>query len=125
MKPPKSVKIGPYVYKVSTKKADLDRQDAARGRQCDGTSNVSRQFLGVRTTDITSGEPIGDDYQRSTLLHEVLHQCLAVMACDLDTEFGGAPIEERAVSALELSLYQTLRENPDLIAYLTEGTSNG
>lgn len=105
----------------------MDRQGCRSGSTNAGYSSIATQTLAVRTHTVNGDEKVGPDYFVSTLLHEVLHQCLAVATVqpDQDAKAGVEDIEERVVCALEIQLYQTLRENPALIAYLTEGTTNG
>lgn len=50
------------------------------------------------------------DETRETLLHEVIHGIAYASAVDLS---------ERKVRALTRALYAVLRENPDLVAFLT------
>jgi hypothetical protein len=114
VKPPKSLKIGPYTYRVTTKKADLDRQGVRDQGSNAGYSQVSSQVIAVRTTTAAGDEKVGRDYAASTLLHEVLHQCLAVAGFRMDSE-----AEENVILAMETPLLQTLRDNPELLAYLT------
>lgn len=113
MKPPKKIKIGPYDYTVTTAPEAMDRQGQENSDHLDGFSNCARQVIGLHTTTLM-GHAVGEDYRRSTLLHEILHQCIAVAGADIPED-----VEERAVRAIEGPLYQTLRENPDLLAYLT------
>jgi len=51
------------------------------------------------------------DETRETLLHEVIHGIAYASAVDLS---------ERKVRALTRALYSVLRDNPDLVAYLTQ-----
>jgi len=53
------------------------------------------------------------DRQRVTVMHEVLHCCTALARVSDDST------EEHTVSALAPVIVQVLRENPDLVAYLT------
>jgi Zn-dependent peptidase ImmA (M78 family) len=57
--------------------------------------------------------------QRETLLHELMHACVFGAASDSipadDTDH-----EEHFVSGLDAPLLATLRDNPDLVRYLTE-----
>jgi len=54
---------------------------------------------------------LAPDETRETLLHEVIHGVASAAAVDLS---------ERKVRALSRVLYATLRENPELVTYLTE-----
>jgi len=54
---------------------------------------------------------LAPDETRETLLHEVVH--------GIDDAIG-TKLSERKVAALSRALYATLRENPELVTYLTE-----
>lgn len=55
-----------------------------------------------------------EDFARSTLLHESLHACLRISEPDIDEE-----IEERFIAALSNPLLAMLRDNPQMVYYLT------
>jgi len=52
--------------------------------------------------------------ERETVLHEILHVCEDAVGLDL---------EEQVVTRLSRALFATLKDNPDLRAYLFEGGS--
>jgi Zn-dependent peptidase ImmA (M78 family) len=56
-----------------------------------------------------------NDYAKMALLHEILHVCLHSSSVETDKT-----IEEHYVSAMAPVLLQTLRENPELIEFLTQ-----
>lgn len=101
---PKTVQIGAIVYEVKTDKATIN-QAAVDG---------STAFYGhIRSgqADILIDPEQAIHHQRMTLLHEVLHGCFYVTMLDKKWE-------ERAVRLLAGPLLDTLRRNPDLVAYL-------
>ncbi len=61
-------------------------------------------------------EPRQDyDYAKMALLHEVLHCCLHASGADTDKT-----IEEHYISVMSPVLLQVLRDNPHLVAFLTQ-----
>jgi len=56
-----------------------------------------------------------EDYARATLLHEILHACIRSSDPTLDDEH-----EETVVAAMTGPLLSMLRDNPDVLDYLTE-----
>jgi hypothetical protein len=56
-----------------------------------------------------------EDYARATLLHEILHACIRSSDPTLDDEH-----EETVVAAITGPLLSMLRDNPDVLDYLTE-----
>lgn len=69
-----------------------------------GRADVVKQTLSVR-----NGQ--GPHQERDTLLHELLHACgLAI----------GHELEEHQVASVTPILLDVLRQNPDVVAYLTE-----
>jgi hypothetical protein len=90
--------------------------------------------LKKRVGEFSGGHGVGGEYHRmssgkpliiidswmpsratkATLLHELLHHCM---------ERGGSPLskteEERVLDCIDSWLFVALRENPELVAYLT------
>ena len=98
---PTVVRVGYRDYAI----IEWDRKDAAssdRYGECDKANAIIR---------------VSTDYgalkAANTLLHEVLHACFDVAAIE-----GDDP-EERTVTSLANVLAQVIRDNPDLVAYLT------
>jgi hypothetical protein len=56
-----------------------------------------------------------EDYARATLLHEILHACIRSSDPTLDDEH-----EETVVAAITGPLLSMLRDNPDVLDYLTD-----
>jgi hypothetical protein len=56
-----------------------------------------------------------EDYARATLLHEILHACVRSSDPTLDDEH-----EETVVAAMTGPLLSMLRDNPDVLDYLTD-----
>lgn len=104
---PTSIKIGPFVYTVSTDEAGLRRQEHAAKGACSGATSHPKLEIHIDPNDAPG-------QQRDTLWHEVKHAILNISGFD-----GKATEEEfiQRTSALELA---ALRDNPELVAYLTD-----
>ena len=94
-------------------------------RECSdfaGWSHAPTQTIALGTRSVRQGnQPLGDDYKRETVLHEIVHCCLRVTDCnpDRDAKAGVEDVEERAVAALTGPLLAVLRDHPELVAWLT------
>lgn len=119
---PDAIRVGEMTYTVTVDDAAMNTHAAVTGQNLGGLSQVSVQRIVLAQTDPASGLPLGSDYQRSTLLHEILHTCLRASACDPDQDAaaGLKDVEERAVAAIAGPLLATLRDHPDLVAYLCD-----
>lgn len=84
-----------------------EEADALSSRPNLGRTEVGRQRM---TVDATMGE----DQQRDTLVHELLHACLRMIGFDLPDR-----VEERTVAALAPILLDALRANPEVTKWLT------
>lgn len=109
MKPPASIKVGPFDYTVLTDKTT-----------CEQAVCVYGQTMASRGTILLNPEQ-APSQMRDTLLHEILHA--AVDAASLSVG-ESAPIndatEEQIVRALSPWILQAIRDNPRLVAFLTE-----
>lgn len=101
---PASIKVGPFVYAVKRWKR-LPAENAEAWGMCDRASTV-----------ILLAETTSHQKQREVLLHEVLHAIYGVTGLH---HKDGAP-EELVVTDLSPTLLSVLRDNPDLVAYLTQ-----
>jgi hypothetical protein len=107
VRPPAKLRIGGMVWTVSI---DPEVQD-------DGEAGTTVPFS--QRIKLAPGQ--GPDYERDTLLHEVLHAVL--FATNLRKMEGfGTQHEESVVLAMSPILLQVLRDNPRLLTYLTERT---
>ncbi len=87
-----------------------------------GWSHAPTQTIALGSTSVRNGNaPLGADYRRETVLHEIIHCCLRVTDCnpDRDAKAGVEDVEERAVSAMTGPLLAVLRDHPQLVAWLT------
>lgn len=101
---PKRLKIAPYTWAVRWTLRDVLKFHP-NGDACGSCD------LASTTIAIASGQ--SEDYNRSILLHEILHACIRSSDPTLDDD-----AEETAVAAITGPLLATLRENPELIEYL-------
>jgi hypothetical protein len=98
LRPPRNVKVGPHRYRVISDKDAL--MEAASGR-------TDRERLTICLDPTLAGSALAD-----TLVHELVHACLAVVAL-------GDDVEEQVALALGPGLLALLRDNPKLVKYLT------
>lgn len=113
MKPPKSVKVGPYDYLVTTDPATMLIATTLEASSLMGYTdpNNSRILLNASQTP---------RMMASTLLHEVLHaifHCHSLNDLLRDKE---SETEEAFIARLEGPLFAVLRENSTLVAFLTQ-----
>lgn len=99
---PTSLRIGHARYTVTADKA------ACKARKVEGRSSGNRLSIVIRPDRPR-------DAQADTLLHEILHQCL------FQSGAGGHEGQETLILAMTGPLLSTLRDNPDLVKYLTDG----
>jgi hypothetical protein len=111
---PKSVQISAFKYKIQKNQGYLDREAARTGENLAGLSEFGKQLITVG--------PAAEDYMADTLLHEILHQCLRVVAFEMDED--DEKIEERIIATMTPILLDTLRRNPEIVDYLLNNVSD-
>jgi hypothetical protein len=104
---PESVKVGPYEYRIVSDAAGHMAAEKDQGVRLDGRGSAPEQEIHVNPQQATM-------YQRSTMIHEILHQVFVVAGTGLDNED-----EEKICRSLEGGLLGVLRDNPSLVAWLT------
>lgn len=114
MRPPKHVKVGPVTYRVKTGRAEIDRSSFVQGEPLDGSCDHGAAVITLAPLD-------SHDVMAVTCAHEVLH-ALWYLAGIGDGEESDT-VEEDCVNRLAPLLVQLLRENPKLVAYLTDGAA--
>lgn len=108
--PPKKVQVGPYSYEV-----DISPEAGARAKVEDQNAHtVGNVQHSAQRINIDSEQ--GPDQLADTLLHEVLHAVWSAAGVHVGPV---AKFEELVVASLTPTLLDTLRRNPDLVAYLT------
>ena len=111
---PREVQVGPYCCRVDATKEAIE---AKRAEYSDDEHTMGR--FEIWRELITIDPEQGPGALRDTVLHEVLH--VVVYVASLDTSPRKLSDEE-IVSRTTPLLLDTLRRNPDLVAFLMEGT---
>lgn len=109
--PPKHIKVGPYRYKVTW--------DAKGMEPFQDHSPNAYGFSDHRQSRIAIAPNQSESSKRDTLLHEVLHCVTFVMGMGKTIE---EMPEEELVLRLSPQLLSVLRDNPELLSYLTGGS---
>jgi hypothetical protein len=110
--PPKSIKIGPFTYKIHVDQARCDRASIEQNQNQVGECDTE-------TGTILISPKLGPLQQAETVLHEVLHALNDMTGI---SEQVTSDTEEIIVRALSPALLDCLRRNPALVRYLTERT---
>ena len=124
---PRKLRIGHLTYTLVEDDQLVSEHSVRECSDFAGWSHAATQTIALSTKAVRHGnQPIGDDYRRETVLHEVLHCCLRVTDCqpDRDAKAGVEDVEERAVAALAGPLLAVRRDHPDLVAWLTDGANS-
>ena len=100
---PKSVRVGPLVYTIK-RWSPMASSNAEAYGICDRTTCV-----------ILVREDLSPQKAAETLWHEVLHAAYHGAGLTVGEHF-----EERTVNALTFTTLQVIKDNPDLLVYLTE-----
>lgn len=100
---PKTITVGPFTYKVLT-----DRKGFVENQL--GATVFAQQTITV--DDRQAKDSLAD-----TVLHEVLH---AVWSMSGVADEAKADIEERTIRRITPILLGVLRDNPELVKYLTK-----
>lgn len=103
---PESVKVGPHVYTLTRlPKEEMPKTDGVpQSGECDYDS---------LSISIQKGPGIKRSKTQEWTMHELLH------ACGYPNLIEKKLTEEEFVDAIAPVLLQVIRDNPDLIAYLT------
>lgn len=115
---PETIIAGAVTYRVICDKHEFAQLERRADRKGDilGRSEHTEAVIYINPAAPT-------DVQRLTLLHECLHCLLYTVMGDPSWENLGekdAEREERVVCMFESPLLLLMRDNPDLVAYLTE-----
>ena len=122
MNMPESIRIGHLrIRLVESDQLVVEHSVRDRGDYV-GYSSLSAQLIAVGTKSIKMGTPLGEDYKREIVVHEVLHLCFRVTDCDPDRDAKAnlEDVEERAVAAISGPLLGVLRDNPALVEWLAD-----
>lgn len=96
---PQTVKIGPHVYSIVRK----SKSELSDHGECD-----------YNTLQISIRKRLRLSKTQEVLLHELLH------GCGYPNLTAGTFEEEKFVDGISPNLLQVLKDNPDLLAYLTQ-----
>lgn len=99
MKRPRRIVTGPFTWAVAWRRPE--RPDLA------GETDAVNLTIKV-------APGFAPDFERETLIHELLHACFAVSGLDLGDD------EEQVVSRISPFLFDALRRSPGLRTYLFE-----
>ena len=99
---PASAKVGAYLYQLKLVPTD-SLEDAV------GEADTKAQTISI-------DEGLSIEARKATIVHELLHAIFD--AYGIDNVVG--ELDEALVSMLELPLLQLIRDNPRLLAYLTD-----
>lgn len=110
---PKSLKIGPYTYSITEDKAKMAKKQVEL--------KASGQFglLDPREQCIYIDQDIHPQSKRTTLLHEALHAVCGISALRQAEDEEGRVTEEQFIESVDSGIVLLLRDNPELVAYLT------
>ena len=104
LKPPKKVRVGPFVYEITPIK-EMGATDQAGGVDLSGQAIIYDPGLHSMQ-------------ERDTILHELLH-CI-IFQTPLRKTITDQEEEERLVWTLSPRILALLRDNPQFVKYLTE-----
>lgn len=102
---PKTLRIGFGTFKV---RSDRDATQLLIEQSRAGSASGDWLSINVRND-------LPPETTAETLLHEVLHMALYAAGTELDTDE-----EEKVVRPLSMMLFRVLRDNPQLVEFLTE-----
>lgn len=109
---PAKVKLGTYTYSIVTDKGAFDRiQVEERELLC------GRQL--TTTQQIHINPAMGPDCTRDTVIHECLHHFFSTSGLRGENGLEMAQ-EEQVVNMLGSNILAMLRDNPELVTYLTK-----
>lgn len=101
MRPPKTIRVGPYVFRVVRKRTSI-----ADGEKV-GDTNIARGRIRYSSDQSPMQE-------RATLLHEVLHAVAHSAAITDEVELT----QEQWIGRIETGLLGVLRDNPKFVEWL-------
>lgn len=104
MKPPKSIRVGPF--DIKTKQLEGEARDS-----CLGTFSETTLSISMRDVFET------DQQEAETYLHELLHAIYNIYGIrEKDSQ-------ERIVTQMSIGMASVIRDNPDLVGWLKEKLS--
>lgn len=107
--PPPSVQVGHVRYKVVVDELAILKAGLAEGGDLDGSCDE-------RSQRIVLNPSLGPDVLAESFTHELLHAVFFVGSVE---QMIGTDKTETVIRAISPTLLETLRRNPDVVAYLT------
>lgn len=101
---PSRVQIGPFIYTVTEDESAYNKKSVDEGAALWG-------HIAYGKSEITVNPDQGAGHKRMSLLHEVLHGVWHLHDVKHESD-------EELLRSMTASLLDTLRRNPDLVAYL-------
>lgn len=108
-KMPKQIKVGPVVYQVKHSRKAMNAAELQQKDYLLGLSEEQGRLISIEPEQPLTG-------LQSVLLHETLHSIFSVSGMSYKWEHDE---EERMVRRLTPFLLSVLKDNPELLAYLT------
>ena len=120
---PRSVRIGPYVFKIVWTERSWNKYSAQAYRLVpkDYDHYLASVFLRLNVIAVRSAKIPSLRVQKETLLHEILHAINVINGWPYSFTFDCPEdeMEEKIVSITSPTLFSVLRENPELLEWLT------
>lgn len=123
---PREVRIGPIVYKIYYDDGAEWTQAQLRAAKQDAGEGDPHHILYGYTMNsqqwISINPDLPEPQRRLTLTHELFHAMHTVIGDPLDVMIDkeeGADIEEYMAAVMAAPMLSMLRDNPELVAYLT------
>lgn len=107
---PKTVKVGNITVKIIHNVAEMAKANIKHGN-----GDEKAGFMLEGEQQILIDPTLGPDIKADTLLHEVMHWIFYLSG---GREFFSHKKEEQVISLLASGLHDTLKRNPELVAYL-------
>ena len=114
-KRPSKIRVGWQTYHVTyfpEKKWIEDHSDYDRGITYNSKGTIDLRLA-------IEGVPYNEASLRETLLHELVHACFHVSRIDFDNLKKHTDLEEHVAGRLPGPLLAVLRDNPNVLEYLT------
>lgn len=108
---PESIQVGPHRYTVEATGAAITKARAREGPTVVGHHDANALVL-------TVDPDLPHSQQADTVLHEVMHAVLYSVDVDRVLVNHEAGLDEHLICAVTPILLDTLRRNPDLVAFL-------
>lgn len=113
-KRPASVRIGPHTYAIKYDDATVHAAAIELDQSIAGFSDHHEHVIGLPV------KGYAESALRGILVHEILHCVLALSASWYKAVEQGKEVEESMIQSSAQLLLGVIRDNPAVVAYLTE-----